>query len=294
VNSKVLSLVIASILLSSNICTKASPVLNKDNGFKEVDNSFSMPRFFEKALSNNETGSLSTTDYGWYYKFRSTERPPETPMEAQNFPSKYDCYGYGDPSKKELYLTFDEGYENGYTAPILDVLKKHNVKAAFFVVKPYITSNPDLIKRMVDEGHLVCNHSARHPSMPSIKDLEAFSKELTDVEAAFEEITGKKMPKYFRPPMGKYSELSLYYAQKCEYKSIFWSLAHADWDSKKQPDLEAAKKKLLGRTHNGAIVLLHAVSKTNAQILDNLITEWKTQGYELKSLDELPSNKAAQ
>ena len=124
--------------------------------------------------------------------------PPEMPIGSVNFVSDYNCYALGDKSKKVLYLTFDEGYENGYTNSILDTLKKHNVPAAFFVVKPYITSNPDIIKRMVDEGHLICNHSARHPSMPSVKDKDKFLKELTDVEAAFEEITGKKMPKFFR------------------------------------------------------------------------------------------------
>lgn len=296
---KILSLVTASMLLTSSVYIKASPKNHEENYTKEqtealpsdsasVDNSSSMLQHIERVFSNSEVNGLSTKDYGWYYKFRNSERPPETPMESQTFPSKYDCYGYGDASKKELYLTFDEGYENGYTAPILDVLKKHNVKAAFFVVKPYITSNPELIKRMVDEGHLVCNHSARHPSMPSIMDFDKFNKELTDVEAAFEEVTGKKMPKYFRPPMGKYSEYSLYLTKKCGYKSIFWSLAHADWDIKKQPDPIAAKKKLLDRTSSGSIILLHAVSKTNAQILDELITEWKRQGYELKSLDQLP------
>lgn len=290
---RILCLVTASIVLSNTIYVKAFPIFKENSKvsssiMKEVANSFSMPKLFEKALLNSETDNLSVKEYGWYYKFISSDRPPETPIAAQTFPSKYDCYGYGDSSKKELYLTFDEGYENGYTAPILDVLKKHNVKAAFFVVKPYITSNPELIKRMVDEGHLVCNHSARHPSMASIKDFEVFSKELTDVEAAFEEVTGKKMPKYFRPPMGKYSELSLYFTKKCGYKSVFWSLAYADWKVKDQPNPEAAKKKLLGRTHNGSIVLLHAVSKTNVQILDDLITEWKNRGYELKSLDQLP------
>jgi peptidoglycan-N-acetylmuramic acid deacetylase len=300
---KTLCLVATSIIFTGNIYIKASPTNNdyyncndqvesSNSNLKEVDNHSSIFKYFQRIFENNENANLSTKDYGWYYKFRSSQRPPETPMETQNFPSKYDCYGLGDTSKKELYLTFDEGYENGFTAPILDVLKKHNVKAAFFVVKPYITSNPDLIKRMIEEGHLVCNHSARHPSMPSINDLEIFNKELTDVEAAFEEVTGKKMAKYFRPPMGKYSEQSLYFTQKCGYKSIFWSLAHADWDVKKQPDPEAAKKKLLGRTYNGSIILLHAVSKTNAQILDQLITEWKNQGYELKSLDELSQNKS--
>ena len=247
-------------------------------------------KFFKNVFSNNEShNGLSTKEFNWYFQPRNDNNPPNGPKETIELISNHMCYHLGDTSKKILYLTFDEGYESGYTAPILDVLKKHNVKAAFFVVKPYITSNPELIKRMVDEGHLVCNHSARHPSMASIKDEEKFIKELSDVEEAFEEITKKKMPKYFRPPMGKYSELSLQYTQNYGYKTIFWSFAYMDWIPNKQPSHEAAKKRILKRTHNGGIMLLHAVSKTNSEILDDVITEWKSQGYELKSLDELPT-----
>jgi len=245
--------------------------------------------FFKNVFSNNENHSgLSTKHYNWYFQPRKDNTPPDGAKETRELVSKYQCYHLGDTSKKVLYLTFDEGYEAGYTTPILDVLKKHNVKAAFFVVKPYITSNPELIKRMVEEGHLVCNHSARHPSMPSITNETNFIKELSDVEDAFESITGKKISKYFRPPMGKYSELSLQYTQNYGYKTIFWSFAYMDWIPNKQPSHEVAKNRILERTHNGGIMLLHAVSRTNAEILDDIITEWKTQGYELKTLDELP------
>jgi peptidoglycan-N-acetylmuramic acid deacetylase len=247
-------------------------------------------KFFKNVFSNNETQSgLSTKEYNWYFQPRKDNTPPDGAKETRELISKYQCYHLGDTSKKVLYLTFDEGYEAGYTAPILDVLKKHNVKAAFFVVKPYITSSPELIKRMVEEGHLVCNHSARHPSMASITDEAEFNKELSDVEEAFESVTGKKISKYFRPPMGKYSDLSLQYTQKYGYKTIFWSFAYMDWIANKQPSHEDAKKRILQRTHNGGIMLLHAVSKTNAEILDDIITEWKRQGYELKTLDELPT-----
>jgi peptidoglycan-N-acetylmuramic acid deacetylase len=247
-------------------------------------------KFFRNVFSNDETlNGLSTKEYNWYFQPRNDNTPPNGPKETTQIISNYECYHLGDSSKKILYLTFDEGYEAGYTAPILDVLKKHNVKAAFFVVKPYITSNPELIKRMVDEGHLVCNHSAHHPSMASIKDVEKFNKELSDVEEAFEKITDKKMSKYFRPPMGKYSELSLQYTQNYGYKTVFWSFAYMDWIPNKQPSHEAAKKRIMQRTHSGGIMLLHAVSKTNAEILDDVITEWKNQGYELETLDELPN-----
>jgi len=233
----------------------------------------------------------STKEHSWFFKPNNKGLPPEEPEEIIDLLKNNEGYYLGNTKEKEIYLTFDEGYENGYTNDILDILKKHNVKAAFFVVKPYLKSNPDIIKRMADEGHLVCNHSAHHPSMAKITDFEKFKKELGEVEELYKEITGKDMPKYFRPPMGRYSELSLHYTKELGYKSIFWSLAYFDWDPKKQPDPKEAKQKLLKRTHNGAIILLHAVSKTNKNILDDLLTAWKEQGYSFKTLDQLSINQ---
>lgn len=241
-----------------------------------------------QTLLSESVNPFDTREYNWYFKHVGNGKIPLPPAETSGFVPKYNCYYVGDNTKKVIYLTFDEGYENGFTAPILDVLKKHQVKAAFFVVKPYINSNKDLIKRMVEEGHLVCNHSARHPSMASIQNKDKFDKELSDVENVFEEVTGKKIAKYFRPPMGKYSEMSLNFTKQYGYKTIFWSFAYKDWEPNNQPSLEFAKKRILDRTHNGAIILLHAVSKTNATVLDDVITQWKNQGYELKTLDELP------
>lgn len=237
--------------------------------------------------SHVKVNGFDTKEYNWYFKQLGEGIPPAVPPETESFTKKYQCFHLGDTSKKELYLTFDEGYENGYTGKILDILKTHKVKAAFFVVKPYILSNKDLINRMVSEGHLVCNHSARHPSMAALTDQNKFNKELSDVENAFKEATGKEMPKYFRPPMGKYSELSLHYTDSLGYKTIFWSFAYADWDPHKQPSPASAKDRIMKKTHNGAIILLHAVSKTNTEILDGLLSEWKRQGYEMKSLNEL-------
>jgi len=300
--SKILSIIISSMLTVNCLSTiaiskelRASSIIDSKNNYIEYhnyDNSKkpSLIQFFKNVFSNNKTlNGLSTKEYNWYFQPRNDNTPPEGPKETNKIISNFECYYLGDTSKKILYLTFDEGYEAGYTAPILDVLKKHNVKAAFFVVKPYITSNPELIKRMVDEGHLVCNHSNHHPSMASIVDEEKFNRELSDVEEAFEMITGKKMSKYFRPPMGKYSELSLQYTQNYGYKTIFWSFAYMDWLTDKQPSHETAMKRILQRTHNGGIMLLHAVSKTNSEILDDVITQWESQGYELKTLDELPT-----
>lgn len=257
----------------------------------EYNNIIKYSNYEEKTNSNHYLKAISgmkTSEKGWFFQPHNDGTPSGEPAEILNLISKYSAYYLGDTSKKELYLTFDEGYENGYTEKILDVLKKHNVKAAFFVVKPYITSNEAIIKRMVEEGHLVCNHSVNHPSMASIQDETKFNEELTGVEKAFEEVTGKTLPKYFRPPMGKYSELSLHYTMKKGYKTIFWSFAYDDWNKNKQPAHDYAKKKILQRTHNGAIILLHAVSKTNAEILDDIITQWISDGYVLKSLEELP------
>lgn len=242
----------------------------------------------EVKLPQIDATKLDTTEKSWFFQPKNDGSPSGVPQDILNLINKYSGYYLGDTSKKNIYLTFDEGYENGYTPMILDTLKNNNVKAAFFVVSPYISSNKALVKRMVDEGHLVVNHSVNHPAMNTIKDQEKFNSELSGVEKLFEEVTGKKMAKFFRPPMGKYSEQSLYYTAARGYKSIFWSFAYADWDTEKQPTHEDAKKQILQRTHNGAIILLHAVSKTNAEILDELIKEWKNRGFEFKSLEELP------
>lgn len=241
-------------------------------------------------LRNLDISKLDKAEKNWFFQPKKNNEPSGEPQDILNLINKYSAYYLGDTSKKVLFLTFDEGYENGYTPKILDVLKENNVKAAFFVTTPYIKSNRELIKRMADEGHLVCNHSTSHPSMAAVaaKDSAKFEKEFYVTEKAYEEVTGKKMPKFFRPPMGKYSELSLCYTQKLGYKTIFWSSAYHDWDVNNQPSLQNAKKTIMERTHNGGIILLHAVSKTNTELLDSLIKEWKNNGYQLESLDKLP------
>lgn len=241
-------------------------------------------------IKSLDTSKLNRTEKNWFFQPKKDGTPAGEPQDILNLINKYSAYYLGDTSKKVMYLTFDEGYENGYTSKILDILKANNVKAAFFVTTPYLNTSKDLIKRMVAEGHLVCNHTTNHPSMASVaaKDAGKFENEFTVLEKAYEDVTGQKMLKYFRPPMGKYSELSLYYTQKLGYKTIFWSFAYNDWDPKKQPTSDYGKKIIMERSHNGAIVLLHAVSKTNTEILDSVIKEWKSKGYELQSLDKLP------
>jgi len=240
---------------------------------------------------SSSTNGLSSTEKSWYYVPKTGGVPSGEPKDIISLINSYDAYYLGDTSRKIIYLTFDEGYENGYTSKILDTLAANNVNAAFFVTKPYITSNKELVTRMLDEGHLVCNHSSTHPSMASValKGQAAFNKEFSDTENAFTEATGRTMDKFFRPPMGAYSQLSLNYTKALGYKTIFWSFAYRDWETDKQPVEADAMKYIIDHTHNGGIFLLHAVSKTNADILDSLIKEWKRQGYEFASLYELPS-----
>lgn len=201
---------------------------------------------------------------------------------------KYDAYYMEDTSEKVMYLTFDCGYENGNTPAILDALKKHKIKAAFFVVGNYLSTSPDLVKRMVEEGHIVGNHSYHHPDMTNM-GKEDFAKELGELETLYEQTVGSPMEKYYRPPQGKYSNNSLQIAKDMGYQTIFWSLAYVDWDQNSQPTHEEAFEKLLKRAHPGAVVLLHNTSKTNGEILDEVLTKWEEMGYTFKSLEELPT-----
>ena len=222
----------------------------------------------------------------WGLRFHTEGAAPEGSAGVSQL-QKYDTAFLGDTSQKMIYLTFDAGYENGCTEKILDILKKHNVPAAFFLVGNYMERNPDLVRRMVNEGHIVGNHTMHHYNMEKISDPAAFAEELQELEKLFLDITGKELPKYYRPPQGTYSLENLKNAQSLGYKTVFWSLAYVDWNNDSQPTKEQAFSKLLPRIHNGAVVLLHSTSKTNAEILDELLTKWKEMGYSFSSIDEL-------
>ena len=232
-------------------------------------------------------GALETGNWG--LSFQSEGSAPIGPANAATL-AKYDAAYLGDTSEKVIYLTFDAGYENGCTGRILDVLKSRSVPAAFFLVGNYMEKNADLVRRMVEEGHIVGNHTMNHHDMSKLTDKAAFSKELTDLESCFKDITGKELPKYYRPPQGIYSEENLRMAQELGYKTVFWSLAYVDWLTGDQPSKETAFGKLIPRTHNGAVVLLHSTSATNAEILDELLQKWEDMGYRFASLDELFPN----
>lgn len=222
----------------------------------------------------------------WGLSFHEEGQPPVGSASATTL-KKYDAAFLGDPTQKVLYLTFDAGYENGFTAQILDVLKEHHVPAAFFLVGNYLETQPELVQRMVQEGHTVGNHTWGHKDMSAISDKETFAEELKKVEEAYLEITGQEMEKFYRPPQGDYSEENLKMAQELGYKTVFWSLAYADWDNDAQPTPEQAFSKLLGRVHPGAVVLLHSTSKTNAAILEELLTKWEDMGYTFAPIGSL-------
>lgn len=221
----------------------------------------------------------------WGLSFPNPGDPP-VGNAAPAYLQQFDAYFLGDTARKRIYLTFDCGFENGHTPAILDALKKHGVKATFFVVGHYLESSPDLVRRMVEEGHTVGNHTYHHPDMSKIADPAAFQEEIQSLEALYKEVTGQEMVKLYRPPQGKYSESNLKMAQQLGYKTFFWSLAYVDWYTEKQPTAQQAFDKLLPRIHNGAVVLLHNTSATNAAILDELLTKWEQAGFTFGSLTD--------
>ena len=240
----------------------------------------------KKAESVGVSAFLHEKSENWVLGFGTEGKPPTGNASAEEL-KKYNAYFIGDTTQNTIYLTFDCGYENGNTEPILDALKKHDVKATFFVVGNFLETSPEIVKRMIAEGHTVGNHTYHHLDMSSISSMDAFKKETQDVENLFEQITGTPITKFYRPPQGKYNIENLKMAQELGYHTFFWSLAYVDWYQDKQPTKDEAFGKLLKRIHPGAIVLLHSTSSTNAQILDELLTKWEEMGYTIKPLTEL-------
>ncbi|CCO09430.1 delta-lactam-biosynthetic de-N-acetylase [Desulforamulus hydrothermalis] len=235
------------------------------------------PQATAQALTDNEKLS-------WYYKPNKEHKLPEVNPRGKALLEKYNGIYHGDTGAKNIYLTFDEGYENGYTPKILDTLQEAGIKAAFFITGDYLRKHPDLVKRMVQEGHLVGNHTDRHPSLPQISDA-AVIKEIQSVSDSFAQLTGASM-KYLRPPMGEYSERTLKLTRDLGYRHVFWSVALVDW----RPDAgtpEQNHNTVMERLHNGAVILLHAVNKANAEMLADLIKDCQAQGYRFASLDEI-------
>lgn len=227
---------------------------------------------------------LDNTLIGWGIK-KNEGKAPDVPTNIKEMLKKYNGFYMGDESGKKLYLTFDEGYENGHTADILDILKKNGVKAAFFVTGAYVDREADLVKRMAKEGHIIGNHSVNHPSLPQISD-EELEKELKELDKSVEKLTGVKM-KYVRPPKGEYSERVLAHISNMGYTSVFWSFAYLDWDVTMQKGADYAYSQIMPYTVGGEVLLLHAVSADNADVLDRFIKDAKAKGFEFGSIDEI-------
>lgn len=235
-------------------------------------------------LQKSEAVMASAEITNWGLSFQQEGQPP-VGNAAADYLADYDAVYYEPTDEKRLYLTFDAGFENGNMPAILEALKKHSVKATFFLVGNFFETQPELVKQMVAEGHTVGNHTYSHPDMSAIAGKESFSAELSRNEQLYKEITGSDMPKLYRPPQGKYCQSNLEMAKEMGYKTVFWSLAYVDWYQNNQPSQEEAFAKLLPRAHNGAIVLLHSTSSTNAAILDTLLTKWEEAGYTFGDLE---------
>lgn len=231
-------------------------------------------------------GSYSNKLLRWGISRRPNNQLPQADPGTPQLLQKYGGIYVGDTSKKEIYLTFDEGYENGYTARILDILKENNAKGVFFITGPYLKEHEDLVRRMVEEGHIVGNHTIHHPSLPSVGDQE-LEEEIIGLDRAFQEKFGKSM-KYLRPPKGEYSDRTLSITQKLGYRSMFWSFAYDDWYRDKIRGPEYAYDIVMRNLHNGAVILLHAVSKDNTDALDSIIKGAKEKGYSIGNVDDIP------
>ncbi len=278
----------AGIQLEQPAANETTPAAQEKN--TQAAEESSAPAYAAKSKDNGgstaATGNLSNSKRGWGLNKNDNHERPGMPSSISSGLSKYSAYWIG-ANQKFVYLTFDEGYENGYTGTILDILKANNVKAVFFVTGHYLDSQPGLVKRMVDEGHIVGNHTDTHPSLPDISD-EQIKKEIQTVENKYEQVTGHKGMKYLRPPQGEYSERTLALTRDMGYHNIFWSMAMVDWVPMPGGP-EESYRTVTGNLHNGALILLHAVSKDNTEALDRILKEIKAQGYTFGTMDDLVS-----
>lgn len=235
--------------------------------------------------SKEEAVAASGEITNWGLSFQQEGQPPVA-NATSDYLAQFGGVYCMPAEEKTIYITFDAGFENGNTEKILDALKKHNVQATFFLVGNYFETQPDLVRRMVQEGHTIGNHTYSHPDMSKIADKESFRQELEKNEALYQQVVGEEMPKLYRPPQGKFCESNLKLAQELGYRTVFWSLAYVDWYENDQPTPQQAYDKLLPRIHPGAVVLLHSTSKTNGDILDELLGKWEELGYTFGNLAE--------
>ena len=237
-----------------------------------------------ETLQTSSTGVVSDKKIEWGIKRGDNHEQPELGAENKRIIDEYEGISMGNSEKPYIYLTFDCGYEAGYTEKILEVLKQNDVKATFFITGHYLNSQSDLVKRMIDEGHIIGNHTADHICMPESAN-EEIKDDVMELHTALYDKFGYEM-KYIRPPKGEYSERTVEYTNTLGYTTVMWSFAYDDWDENKQGREEYGKSKVLDNVHNGEVMLLHSTSKDNSNILDYCIKEIKNMGYEFKSLDE--------
>lgn len=238
------------------------------------------------ANDSADAAALSNEKKGWWIKRKENNEQSEAQNEIDL--AKYDAF-YVDTKnkdKKVMYLTFDCGYDNGYTEPMLDILKKHKAYAIFFVTQTYIRDNVEIVKRMKKEGHLVGNHTVKHKSMPDLSERD-IKEELITCADYCKEATGYEMDPYVRPPMGEYSERTLQICKNLGYKTVFWSMAYLDYEVDNQPGSDFVIDHFEKYYHNGAIPLLHNVSKSNAEALDTVLTNLEKKGFTFENVDKI-------
>lgn len=236
-----------------------------------------------------QTAFAASPDTPFHFGFKKSKNGAPASIDQEGFKEilvQQNSIFLGDTTRKTLYLTFDNGYENGYTAKVLDILKAKKVPATFFVTGQYIKDQPELLKRMVAEGHIIGNHSWSHPDMTTVSD-EKIKGELDKVKQAVTELTGQKEMKYLRPPRGIFSYRSLATSNHMGYTNVFWSIAYKDWDTKDQKGAAYAFAKVTAQLHPGAVILLHSVSKDNYEALAQIIDDARKKGYEFESLDQI-------
>jgi peptidoglycan-N-acetylmuramic acid deacetylase len=233
----------------------------------------------DQPVSENPVNS-----YSWYFTRNNQHQVPYVDQSIRNLLAQNNAFYVLPNNQSKIYLTFDAGYEMGYTAQILDILKANGVKAAFFITGQYLNSQPDLVKRMKNEGNLVCNHTFNHPDCARISS-EKLQKEIISLEEQFLSVTGQPMDHYLRPPMGNYSPASLETTSKLGYKTVFWSMAFNDWNPAEQPGADYSYNHVTANIHPGAVILLHAVSQSDTEALDRIIKDLKSQGYVFTTFD---------
>lgn len=286
----------------SQFKNKMNPFQNKMKPFLRIGNKtgwiyglcisllFSLFLFTTTPEENVLAQNYSNKPISWGLKRSTNQQPPSAGQHYEQILEKYGSFYLGDTSKKEIYLTFDNGYENGYTHQILDTLKEKKVPATFFITGHYLKDQTELVMRMVKEGHIVGNHSWHHPDLTT-KSEQEIAKELNSLKEEFTKLTGVKEMNYLRPPRGIFSERTLAISQKLGYTNVFWSLAYIDWKVDQQKGKQYAYDQIMRQIHPGAVLLLHSVSKDNAEALGQVIDDLKKQGYQFKSLDDLMLQK---